>query len=707
YVEWFSRAIKDIKNGSLDFASEEVIDRYFNATLERGNVSWHPPFARMLSGITWKLFKDKIGEFRAFRLSPILIFSLEVSLLYLFVRSCAGYGAGIFASLSLLLMPRVFGDAHLFALDTPIAFMCFLTAYSFFKGSDKKGWAIITGIVWGLALNTKVHAFFMPIPLFLWAIWHSHAERGNEKIYINNLIGMLVLSPLVYIVSWPWLWHDTINHIFGFSVGMGDVVVKPFNHPVYYMGRVYSRYTPTCHPPWHYPWVMILITTPPLTLLFIFAGIWKSLKQGLGVKGQGKLISNSQFLIPNFGNWKLKIGNSPLAPLFIFCAATFLILFSLPFTPKYAGVRLLSPVFPFLAGMAGVGFDYISKNYIKKRVFVFLIGGLSLLSSLISLIKIHPFELSYYNIFIGGLKGAEASGFDITYWGDPLNRDVINFIKGRLLENSGFAQIPRFGYNGGPFKKQIIFYTDIGWLPERFTQNQSHLWVYSPPPLSTLWDEYYYNTPYDYYVLYNRKSDFDEQSWLYFKKIKPIYSLTVQEIPLLNIYITPEGIKNQAKSRYHYNGLTGYYNSNQNQQSIIHDLIPCFSDTSTIFDKKQPRFINSLSIQWKGFIKILEDGEYNFAIYTDGEGSISIDDEIIVNHTGIKEDKFGYGEIFLKKGYHFIEIKYTKRGGMAYLYPLWKKTAEDKYQIIPPEVLFPEEKEQRPDFRQDIQDKTG
>ncbi|MBI3600238.1 MAG: hypothetical protein HY097_06310, partial [Nitrospinae bacterium] len=114
YVEWFSRAIKDIKNGSLDFASEEVIDRYFNATLERGNINWHPPFARMLSGITWKMFKDRIGEFRAFRLSPIILFSLEVSLLYLFVRNYAGYSAGIFASLSLLLMPRVFGDAHLF-----------------------------------------------------------------------------------------------------------------------------------------------------------------------------------------------------------------------------------------------------------------------------------------------------------------------------------------------------------------------------------------------------------------------------------------------------------------------------------------------------------------------------------------------------------------------------------------------------------------
>ncbi|MDW8367574.1 MAG: hypothetical protein RMK49_17155, partial [Abditibacteriales bacterium] len=33
---------------------------------------------------------------------------------------------------------------------------------------------------------------------------------------------------------------------------------------------------------------------------------------------------------------------------------------------------------------------------------------------------VHPFELSYYNALIGGVRGAVARGFEPTYWGETL-----------------------------------------------------------------------------------------------------------------------------------------------------------------------------------------------------------------------------------------------------------------------------------------------
>lgn len=654
YIEWFSKAIRDIKRGSLDFTSNDVIDRYFGAVIEGGKINWHPPFGRMLSGVTWKLFKDRIGELNAFRLSPILLFSLEVSILYLFISNYFGYITGIFASLTLLLMPRVFGDAHLFALDTPIAFMCFLTAYSFYKGIDKKKWAIITGIIWGLALNTKVHAFFMPIPLFLWAV-------SLKKRYLNNLIAMLLISPIVYLISWPWLWHDTINHIFGYSVGMGDVVVKPFNHPVDYMGIVYSGRTP----PWHYPFIMILITTPPFTLLFSIAAVFKT------------------FFTKSIAMKQIR----DISILFILCMAVFLILFALPFTPKYDGVRLLSPVFPFLAGIASVGFYSISMQHIKREFYIYLICFISLTFSLISLVKIHPFESSYYNIFIGGLRGASSKGFDVTYYGDPLNKGVINFMNERLSDYKGSGLVPRFDYRGGPFREQVIFYTDIGWLSEKFLQNQYHLWDKN------------YKGRYDYYILYNRKSTFDEKAWFYFKNLDPVYSVNIEGTPLLNIYSTPEGIKNHVKPKYPNNGLSGYYYANMkfiegdaiDEKSALLkrlDQLPGFSNKYSFLDEDMLQSLKRLSVYWRGFIKISDDGEYGFSVFTDGDGSISIDGETVVNHTRIKKERFGEGEKFLKKGYHFIEIKYARNSDSAYFYPLFRK-GKDKYQIITPETLFP------------------
>ncbi len=37
-------------------------------------------------------------------------------------------------------------------------------------------------------------------------------------------------------------------------------------------------------------------------------------------------------------------------------------------------------------------------------------------------VTIHPFGLSYYNLLVGGLPGAERLGLELTYWGDAVDR---------------------------------------------------------------------------------------------------------------------------------------------------------------------------------------------------------------------------------------------------------------------------------------------
>ena len=48
------------------------------------------------------------------------------------------------------------------------------------------------------------------------------------------------------------------------------------------------------------------------------------------------------------------------------------------------------------------------------------------------LVKIHPYELSYYNEWIGGPRGARAAGFELTYWFDAFNAPVLEEINRRL-----------------------------------------------------------------------------------------------------------------------------------------------------------------------------------------------------------------------------------------------------------------------------------
>ena len=50
--------------------------------------------------------------------------------------------------------------------------------------------------------------------------------------------------------------------------------------------------------------------------------------------------------------------------------------------------------------------------------------------------RIHPYELSYYNELIGGPRGAWDRGFELTYWYDAFNGPVIADLNRRLPPNA-------------------------------------------------------------------------------------------------------------------------------------------------------------------------------------------------------------------------------------------------------------------------------
>ncbi len=53
-------------------------------------------------------------------------------------------------------------------------------------------------------------------------------------------------------------------------------------------------------------------------------------------------------------------------------------------------------------------------------------------SAALALIRIHPYELSYYNELAGGPRGAWKRGFELTYWYDAFNNRVIDDLNQRL-----------------------------------------------------------------------------------------------------------------------------------------------------------------------------------------------------------------------------------------------------------------------------------
>jgi len=104
---------------------------------------------------------------------------------------------------------------------------------------------------------------------------------------------------------------------------------------------------------------------------------------------------------------------------------------SLPGTPKYTGCRLFLPVFPFIAIAAGVGIGWLGRiagawiaaheaeeAQTTRRLAMALVLVVALVGPARVAGNFHPHELSYYNVFIGGLPGAAKAGMEVTYWGE-------------------------------------------------------------------------------------------------------------------------------------------------------------------------------------------------------------------------------------------------------------------------------------------------
>src|SRR5918992_3628500 len=102
----------------------------------------HPPFSRIVSGLTKSVFTGWLDKFSGYRLAPALFFAVLVTVMFLWMRQLFGVATGLFSSLALVAIPNLFGFAHLAVTDMPLASMWFLTAFCFWKGLRNWKWSM-------------------------------------------------------------------------------------------------------------------------------------------------------------------------------------------------------------------------------------------------------------------------------------------------------------------------------------------------------------------------------------------------------------------------------------------------------------------------------------------------------------------------------------------------------------------------------------
>ncbi len=96
---------------------------------------------------------------------------------------------------------------------------------------------------------------------------------------------------------------------------------------------------------------------------------------------------------------------------------------------------------------------------------------------------------------------------------------------------------------------------------------------------------------------------------------------------------------------------------------------------------------NNFALQYKSFIRIDKDGEYEFSTSSNDGSKLYIDDDLIVDNDGEHGATEISGSISLARGMHQVRVEYFQSGGSKALY-VYYSSEVIKYQLIPGSILF-------------------
>ena len=368
----------------------------------------------------WHWFED---QSTAFRFPGMVMAGIALWVIYLWGARAYSRRAGLFAALLFALMPRVFYHAHLACFDVGITTMWVLCLYVYWRSIGQGfNWALLLGVVFGLALDTKHNAWILPFVILPHALFVNRrgGARGSVRLPLN-VVMMLLVGPAVFIGLWPWLWNDTFPRIqewMGFHL----------NHEYYNMEFLGRNYFAAPSPRTYMP-VMIAATVPAVTLLLFFVGAFDRLKNAAArVFGAAPGDPKQTDLLIALGML------AALAPWILSAK-----------TPIFGGTKHWMPAYPLMVLFAGRGLDVVATKaaaMVKEKALAVrraAMGALyaSVIAAPLALtIHSHPFGLTAYTPAVGGTQGAADLGLNRQFWGFTTESANLEYLAKNAPQNS-------------------------------------------------------------------------------------------------------------------------------------------------------------------------------------------------------------------------------------------------------------------------------
>lgn len=413
YRGWFDLLLER----PFDALRRENVDRFFAVNHE------HPAFMKLGFMLAHKVLYEELRVFSepgtAYRFFGMLVSALGVAVIFAWGARVSGRTAGLVAALSFACMPRVFYHAHLACFDIPIAALLVTTAYAYARSLESNAlpWVLLTGLLYGIALNTKHNAWLLPFALGV----HSVLLQGRGTLALIRarrsplplgFVALVTLGPIVFFVGWPWIWFDTVPRLV-------EYVQFHREHDYYnmeFLGQTYWK--PPL--PRAYAWVMTLSTVPLVTLLLFGAGVLVSgttaLRSFVGARRdesrvslhgvQGSTLLWGLAVLVNYAPWWSSQ------------------------TPIFGGTKHWMTAYPFLCLIAGRGFsallsasrDLLSTSTLRAQPIVErgvgpVAAACVLLGPAVMTATSHPWGLTFYTPLVGGAAGAATLGLNRSFWG--------------------------------------------------------------------------------------------------------------------------------------------------------------------------------------------------------------------------------------------------------------------------------------------------
>lgn len=357
------------------------------------------------------IFAEKIADYEdlgdIFLLRHLLtfgLFYLSVVFFYFLIKRVFGsWKLGLLGSLFLILSPRIFAHAFYNSKDLAFLAMTIIGIYTLIRFLDKKTYlnGLFHAFACAILIDIRIMGFFVPVLTLIFLTKDLICIKRKAEI-IKNLVFYLISLVLFIILFWPILWEGPIHHFLEAFREMREY--DKWSGPILYLGENVSKNDL----PWHYIPVWIMLTTPILYTISFLGGLFVSIKSTIT---RSKMLNAKQAR----NNW--------IFILWFFLPLLMVIILGSVMYNSWRHMFFIYPAFLLIA----LGGLFSLHKYLTQRssrplyrtinIFLIVVVSLSILGTIISMIKYHPHQNVYFNEIASQNMANIKKNFELDYWG--------------------------------------------------------------------------------------------------------------------------------------------------------------------------------------------------------------------------------------------------------------------------------------------------